>query len=104
MSWVGLIYLCLWVIWPAEVRRRTLNVLVSVDQFLWVAITVGHGSPDETISAALWRMERQGKWAGRLFRPLIDTLFYLLERDHCRLSFESELNRRQLPPEYQTTR
>lgn len=81
-------------------RQRLLNVLIALDQLAWVVLTLGKGSPDETISAAAWRMERQGKLAGRVLRPLIDALFAPLERDHCRLSFESERDGKQLPPLY----
>lgn len=51
-----------------------------------------------------------GKWvdlkgepgkSGRVFRPLIDLTFTLLEKEHCRKSFETERNGRHLPKEYQ---
>ena len=57
-------------------------------------------SVDEMKGAALWRMEQQGKIAGRVLRPLIDALFRPLERDHCRLSFESERRGAHLPAAY----
>ena len=81
-------------------RQRILNILIAIDQLAWVLLTLGKGSPDETISAAAWRMEQQGKLAGRVLRPLIDLLFLPLERDHCRLSFEAERDGKQLPPLY----
>lgn len=81
-------------------RRRLLNILVAFDQLAWVLLTLGDGHPDETISAAAWRMEQQGKPAGRLLRPLIDLLLSPLERDHCRRSYETELERAQLPERY----
>jgi hypothetical protein len=56
--------------------RRVKNIAVGLDQFFWVLITLGHGSPDETVSAALWRMELQGKRAGRWFRPVVDALLW----------------------------
>lgn len=37
-------------------KRRILNLLIAIDQLAWVALTLGNGLPDETISAALWRM------------------------------------------------
>lgn len=82
------------------IRQRVLNVLIAIDQLAWVLLTLGRGHPDETISAAAWRMEQQGKMAGRILRPLIDVLFRPLERDHCRLSFESEVRGAQLPDAY----
>lgn len=81
-------------------KRRLLNLLIALDQLAWVVVTLGNGSPDETISAAAWRMEQQGKIAGRVLRPLIDFLFLPIERDHCRLSFLAEIRKTQLPPEY----
>jgi hypothetical protein len=81
-------------------RQRLLNLLIAIDQLLWVLLTLGNGMPDETISAAAWRMEQQGKLAGRFLRPLIDLLFWPIEHDHCRLSFESELLGQQLPGAY----
>ncbi len=81
-------------------KQRILNLLIALDQLAWVVLTLGKGHPDETISAALWRMEQQGKIAGRVLRPLIDFLFLPIERDHCRLSFLAEIRKTQLPPEY----
>jgi hypothetical protein len=83
-----------------ELRKRLLNILIAVDQFLWVLTTLGNGEPDETISAAAWRMERDGKIAGRILRPLIDTLFRPFEKEHCWLSYQSELSGAQLPSSY----
>ena len=83
-------------------KQRILNLLIAIDQLTWVIVTLGKGTPDETISAALWRMEQEGKLAGRVFRPLVDALFRPLERDHCRLSFESEVRGAHLPDYYRT--
>ena len=80
-------------------KRRILNVLIALDQLAWVLLTLGNGMPDETISAALWRMERQGKLAGRVFRPLVDALFWF-DRDHCLKSWQSERSKAQLPEAY----
>ena len=83
-----------------SLKTRFLNVLIAVDQLLWVLVTLGKGSPDETISAAAWRLEQEGKLAGRILRPLIDLLFLPIERDHCWLSFESEVLGAHLPGYY----
>ena len=83
-------------------KQRLLNLLIAVDQLLWVVFTLGKGHPDETISAAAYRMEQQGKLAGRILRPLIDMLFLPIERDHCRLSAESEQKQAHLPDYYRT--
>lgn len=84
----------------AAVKRRVLNLLIALDQFLYVLLTFGHGSPDETLSAASWRWERAGKWQGRLLRPLIDALASPFESNHCWVSFEAERLKRHLPAEY----
>lgn len=81
-------------------KQRTLNVLIALDQLLYVLLTLGAGSPDETLSAAAWRTEQAGKLGGRIFRPLIDLLFLPVEREHCRKAYESERLGHQLPPEY----
>jgi len=81
-------------------KQRLLNIAIALDQLLWVVLTLGKGMPDETISAAAYRMEQQGKLAGRVLRPIIDALFRPLERDHCRLSYWSEIMGNQLPTIY----
>ena len=58
------------------------------------------GYPDETISAALWRMEQSGKLAGRILRPLVDLLFRPIEKDHCYRAWLSGVQRSQLPSAY----
>ena len=67
---------------------------------VWVVLTLGNGSPDETISAALYRMELQGKLAGKLFRPIVDLLFWF-DEEHCYHAWKSEINKAQLPKVYQ---
>ena len=75
-----------------EVKRRSLNIFITLDQLAWSIITLGHAAPDETISAAMWRMEKEGKWQGKTFRPVIDFLFRPIEKDHCQLSYIAEMN------------
>ena len=79
--------------------RRILNLLIAIDQLAWVILTLGNGQPDETISAALWRMEGQGKWAGKLFHPMIDALFFF-DCNHCLKAWQAERNKQQLPSLY----
>lgn len=82
-------------------KRRFFNFLIAFDQLAWVLLTLGHGSPDETLSAALWRMELAGKWQGRVFRPLVDLLFFF-DPDHCGLSYQAEMQRTQNHPTYRS--
>jgi len=81
-------------------KQRILNFLIATDQWFWVFLTLGIGHPDETISAALWRMEQEGKLAGRILRPLVDLLFRPIEKDHCYKAWMSEIQRSQLPSAY----
>lgn len=80
-------------------KQRLLNLLVAVDQLAWVVCTLGVGYPDETISAALWRMEQAGRIAGRLLRPLVDAIFWF-DPAHCYSAWLDERHGRQLPREY----
>lgn len=79
--------------------RRLLNLLIAIDQLAWVVITLGNGQPDETISAALWRMDQSGRLAGRLLRPLVDAIFWF-DPCHCFEAWLDEKYGRQLPREY----
>lgn len=74
--------------------RYVLNILIALDQL--VNTLIG-GYPDETLSASAYLGEREGKWYGRIFRPIIDFLFWPLQRDHCKRAFESEYNFSQRP-------
>ena len=81
-------------------KRRILNFLICLDQLVFSVLTLGHASPDETISAGLYRMESQNKRAGRWFRPVVDWLFLPFEKDHCRESYLAEYRKLQLPGSY----
>lgn len=79
-------------------KQYVLNLLIAVDQ---LANAMRGGFPDETLSAAAWRTEQSGKLAGIFFRPVIDFLFGLLgDKDHCKMSYESEVRNLQLPGSY----
>jgi hypothetical protein len=79
------------------VKRRILHILIALDQFIYVLVTLGRGMPDEIMSAAAWRGEQMGLILPSFFRPVIDFIFLPIERDHCRLSYESEQRRSHLP-------
>ena len=72
------------------------QVLLGIDQ-LFNTLTGGYA--DETLSSRVWRLETKGKLSGKIFRPLIDFLFFFQE-EHCYNSFLSEVERRQLPREF----
>ena len=82
-------------------KQRLLNIAIAFDQLVYVLVTLGAGSPDETMSAAAYRTEKAGKLFGKVFRPLIDLLFLPIERQHCYKAYESEKQGKHLPPEYQ---
>lgn len=52
---------------------------------------------DWTISAQSYRLDKKGYWYGKVMRFVIDMLFYPFEKNHCELSFNSEINREHLP-------
>ena len=68
-------------------------VLIAVDQLVNAILA---GFPDETLSSRAWRWEHDGVrvWP----RRVIDRLFFW-EPNHCRESYQSEHEGRQLPPE-----
>ena len=68
------------------------NLLVSIDQLFNAVLD---GSPDETLSSRAYRADRDNKLFGRVFRPLIDTIFFLQDR-HCYKAYLSEVERKQL--------
>jgi hypothetical protein len=72
-------------------------VAIAVDQLLNAILG---GFPDETLSSRAYRAERNNRIFGKIFRPLIDGLLFF-DRQHCYNSYLSEVERRQLPREFQ---
>ena len=81
-------------------KQRLLNLMIALDQLLYVLVTLGAGHPDETLSAAAWRTEQTGKLGGRIFRPVIDMLLWPIEREHCYRAYLAERHGAQTPKEY----
>lgn len=81
-----------------EFKRRILNWLIALDQFLFCTVTLGNSKPNESASAAAWRLERGDHWAGKFFRPIIDGLFFF-DPDHCRKSYENLMAGKHMPPD-----
>ena len=65
-------------------RHRLLLILIALDVF-FMTLLFG-GKRNETLSAAAYSLEQSGHFFG-FFRPLIDGLFYFVERDHCAVSW-----------------
>jgi hypothetical protein len=64
-----------------------LERLIAFD--IWVMRTFLGGLPGETISAAAWNARLTGRWwFGLPGVILIDLLFLIWERDHCRKAWE----------------
>jgi hypothetical protein len=78
--------------------RYFLHIAIGLNQ---LGTTILGGWPDETLSSYAYRLDIQGKPAGRLFRPVIDWLFSWqgLEHGHCFTATQEERLRFQLPPE-----
>ena len=74
------------------------HVLIALDQLI-NTLLAGHA--DETLSSRAWRAYTKPTIFGKIFKPLIDGLFYLFEKDHCYHAYMSELNRKQFPSEFQ---
>lgn len=70
--------------------HRILIIFIALDHLALALLTLGNCVRGETISSALWSLERDGKWLGRMGRPLVDALFYPLERHHCQVSWTAE--------------
>lgn len=81
-----------------NLKQRIFNAIVVADQTAHSIITFGDSYPDETMSSAAWRMEKEGRFFG-FTRPLIDKIFSFWEQDHCKSSYFSEVRRFQAPPE-----
>lgn len=56
-----------------------LRVLIAIDQL--VNTLIG-GNPDETLSSAAYRAEKEGRFWG-FWRPVIDFLFRPFQKNHC---------------------
>lgn len=74
-----------------------IRVLLALDQLANVVLC--NGFPDETMSAASYRMNRDGRFWGFMMYP-IDWLFFWQGPNHCRNAYLKELARTQYPPEY----
>ena len=74
--------------------KRLEQIPIALDQLV---NTIFGGWADETISSRAWRKRGDGRgWA--LLRKVIDAIFFW-QKDHCKTAYESELQRRHLPPE-----
>lgn len=73
-----------------------LQILLWIDQGLNV-LTGGYA--DETLQSRAYRAWRGDKFFGKIFKPLIDFLFFW-EDNHCRIAYLAEIERYQLPKDF----
>lgn len=74
-----------------------IRTLLAIDQLLNVVLC--NGSPDETMSAASYRMHRDGRFWGFMM-PVIDLMFWWQGPNHCKNAYLKELAHTQYPAEY----
>lgn len=74
--------------------RGALNILLAFDAFAFSMICFGRVYPGEYASSAAYRLDQQGRWQGRVFRPLIDSIFGEL---HCYHSWVMQSEMTQSP-------
>ncbi len=73
--------------------KYILNILISIDQ-LFNALLLG--SPDETLSSRAYRAWLLDRIFGKIFKPLIDVLFFF-DKEHCYRAYMAEVRKKQLP-------
>lgn len=78
------------------IKNYFLQILISIDQ-LFNALLGGFA--DETLSARAFRAEQKEKFFGKIFRPLIDIIFFF-DENHCFNAYHAEVQKRQFPRDY----
>ena len=73
--------------------QHIFQILIAFDQLI---NTLFLGYADETISSRMYRYELEGKLLGKIFRPIIDRIFWF-QKEHCREAYLSEQLRSHLP-------
>lgn len=73
---------------------RLREVAVAIDQ---LANAILGGYAQETISSRCWRLRDYRPYS--TMRRVIDGLFFW-QQDHCRISYESQVRRRNMPSDY----
>ncbi len=69
--------------------KRIINILLTLDCFVFSVLTLGKAYPAESFSSAAYRAETMGKFYGKA-RPMIDWLFsWLGQTEHCKKAYFS---------------
>lgn len=82
----------------SKIKSYGYHVVIAIDQ---LANALTGGAADETISSRCYRgaiLAKQPKKRWRVMYGFINGLFF--DRDHCKTAYESEIKRRQYPPEF----
>ena len=80
-----------------RLKRYVWNLLIALDQ---LANTLLAGWPDETLSARTHRKAEADQLFWRGLRWVIDLVMLWESKNHCRVSYEREITRAQMPAEY----
>ncbi|STO54376.1 Uncharacterised protein [Canicola haemoglobinophilus] len=81
-----------------KLKNYFYHVFVGLDQFL---NAVAGGAADETFSSRCYRgavLAKQPKKRWRFWFHFVNGLFF--DKKHCEMAYESEVKRRQYPPEF----
>lgn len=80
-----------------KIKTYCKNLLIVVDQTFNAILG---GMPDETLSARAWRLHER-YWYANFLRLLIDGFFLIFfQKNHCKKSYDSEIERKHLPDSY----
>lgn len=81
-----------------KLRLWCYHVIIAIDQ-LFNALT--GGAADETFSSRCYRgaiLAKEPKKRWRFWFRLVNTLFW--DTEHCKTAYESEVKRKQYPPDF----
>jgi len=76
-----------------DFAKRLIRWLTAFDILVFSLVTFGMAKRNETISAVSWVLEVDGRWQGRVARPVIDWMLSPLEKNHCYVSWLAERNK-----------
>ena len=81
-------------------NKWSYHILIALDQ---LANALLCGASDETLSSRTYRgavLAKQPKKRWRIAFRVIETLFFWEKGQHCRIAYQSELNRKQYPASF----
>ncbi len=98
------------ILWRERLLHILSQLLLALDQLAGVLLALPFPPAwrgtwaDETLSSRAYRADRDGKVFGRIWRPVIDALFFWQRQEpgtqgHCHGAYLNERERYSLPPE-----